>query len=420
MSNEYTHRMDKLIEMQDICSDIRREGSHYSSLLIEKIDGEKKSLLSNLLYSINKESIFEDAIYLKSIGIKQFYETLKLQLKIIDEKQSFLTDFDIDKNKEEQFSVEKKLKEIDEKQQLFIKQFKEYPLELISIYKGLFGTKLIRDQEDILDLRNVSKIDKFFNKQKKIAHNSIEKYYEIYDNYNLLTEGTNLYNEYKEYTALESRKESCQREVFRARDHLKALIQEERIFNKDLEELKQLDNFDKIRHETIKAFVLFAHEIDNIDFYIEKIVIASNDKVNYKKMFQLKLQKEFFIKYLNIFNLIDDGLLLEVKKLQQEFKKIAFCKMEKITFPYFSNVGYFENRLLYYKKGKKDFFNLFNNKKIIKTENFEEFENNLSDIFNQKILKDFLALKEDFKIFEESELKVLDSQINHIIKSKSK
>lgn len=416
MSNEYTHRMDKLIEMQSICSEIEREGKHFSSLLLDKIDGDKKNLLSSLLYSINKETVFEDAIYLQSIGIKQFYEVLKSQLRIIDEKQNFLGDFDIEINKKEQEEALLKIEEIKNKELDLIEQYNSYPKELKNIYKDLFPTKLIKDQEDILDIRKSSKLSRFFNKEKRNAYNAIEGYYQIYDQYKLLTEGSNLHLEYKAYKSLLSEKESYQREMFRRKDHLKALKQEEKIFNKDIEELKQFDDFDKIKKETIKSFVAFAFDIENIDFYIEKIVLSNNDKENYKKMLQLKLQKLFFNEYLKQFTEIDSSLLIEVKKLQQEFKKIAFCKMEKIEFPYFSNIGYFENRLIYYKESKKTFFNFFNDKKIINTESFEEFDSFLKKNFNQKILQEFLALKGEFKIFEEKECQVLDNQIKEIRK----
>lgn len=420
MANEYTHRMDKLLEMQDHCISINLEGQHFSSLLMDKIESEKKSLLSNLIKKINKDSVFDDAIYLQSIGVKQFYEVLKKKLQFVDEKQSFLNDFEMEKNEQEQKEAILKIESLKENQNNLIKLVVDYPNELKLIFSDIFSIGLIRDQEDVLDLRNISKFDSFFNKKKRVTSESINLYYQIYDQFQTLTEGSDLYKEYKEYKSLTQKKEAAQREMFRANDNLKALQQEKSIFEKDLEELKKVDDFEKIREETIKDFVIFSHQIDNIDFYIGKIVMATNDKESLKKLIQLQRQKGFFLFYLKIFNEIDSELIIKVKELQQSFKSIAFCKMEKIDFPYFSNIGYFENRLLYYKEGKKEFFNFFNNKNIIKTENIDEFENNLIKNMNKNIMKDFLALKSDFEIFEEKELQVLDKQIKNILKIKSK
>ena len=120
------------------------------------------------------------------------------------------------------------------------------------------------------------------------------------------------------------------------------------------------------------------------------------------------------------FKKIEEDIDKEIKFLEQELKYIAFTKMDKIESPYISNIGYFENRLLGYKKLKTMFYSFFSNKKIIKTDVFEEFDEKNKEIFKGTMLGEFFAEKSAFKIFNEKEKNKVLKEVDFILKKNNK
>ena len=160
--------------------------------------------------------------------------------------------------------------------------------------------------------------------------------------------------------------------ILKLKNDLKSLRQEKDIYREDIKEIKRLDNFEKIKSKSIKSFVDFSLKINNINYYIEKILTKHNDNEKMKTLVISELHDQYFKNYLEYFKKIEEDIDKEIKFLEQELKYIAFTKMDKIESPYISNIGYFENRLLGYKKLKTMFYSFFSNKKIIKTDVFEE------------------------------------------------
>ena len=133
-----------------------------------------------------------------------------------------------------------------------------------------------------------------------------------------------------------------------------------------------------------------------------------------------ELHDQYFKNYMGYFKKIEEDIDREIKFLEQELKYIAFTKMDKIESPYISNIGYFENRILGYKKLKTMFYSFFSNKKIIKTDVFEEFDKKNKEFFNDTMLGEFFTEKSAFKMFNNKEKNKVLKEVDIILKKNNR
>ncbi len=416
MVSKYTERLTKLEEMEVILNDIKKEQENYTFLLNDKYAYKRKNILSSLIYGIESKDIFELAINLKKMEITLFFETLKKELSKLDKNQDSIRDFDEEQNKIDIEETRKKRDFFKEEKDKLMFKYSSYPIELIEIFNIIFKSKLVEDQSDVLEIKK-SNWQYSFSKNKRTVYKAIKDYYDLIDLEEKLriTDGTDLCFEYKSFKEIELKIDDKSKEIQRKEDHLKMLGQESYIFKKDLKELQRLNDFDKIKKKIIADFIEISENISNTNYYIEKITTVNNDKKIFKEMYLLKLEEEFFNIYTEWFKEIEEKIYKEIKFLEQELKYIAFCKMDKITYPYFSNIEYFSDRILNYKKLKTAFFKFFSNKKIIESELFEDFNEKNKNIFKDESLEEFFTLKSDFKIFTESEKNFLSNETKEIL-----
>lgn len=421
MVSKYTERLTKLEEMEVILNEIKKEQEHYTFLLSDKYAYKRKNILSSLIYGIESKDVFELAMNLKKMEITLFFETLKKELSKLDKNQDSIRDFDEEQSKIEIEETQKKRDFFKEEKEELMSKYRSYPIELIEIFNIIFKSKLVEDQSDVLDIKK-SNWQYSFSKNKRTVYKAIKDYYELIDLEEDLriTDGTDLCFEYNSFKEIELNIDNKSKEIQRKEGHLKMLAQESYIFKKDLKELQRLNDFDKIKKKIIADFTEISENISNTNYYIEKITTINNDKETFREMYLLKLEEEFFNIYTEWFKEIEENIYKEIKFLEQELKYIAFCKMDKITYPYFSNIEYFSDRMLNYKKLKTEFFKFFSNKKIIESELFEDFNEKNKNIFKDESLEEFFTLKSDFKIFSESEKNFLSNETNEILARNSK
>lgn len=421
MASEYTHRLNKIESFKEIQNEILVETEHYEYLFEERYQASLKNLLSKILFDIDKEDVFQLGIYLKSIGIRQFLEVLKEELSKIDEKQAFLKDFDLEANKNESLKLESEISLLISKKEVLRKDFDSYPTEIRKILEKIFENDLeINDQLIIDDIKENISWKYSLNKKKREVVKAIKKYERIREENILLTDGFDFHLEYESYNYLEKEIDEISSKILKLKNDLKSLKQEKKIYEEDIKEIKRLDNFEKIKSKSIKSFVEFSLKINNINYYIEKILTKNNDTENLKTLVMSELHDQYFKNYLEYFKKIEKDINKEIKFLEQELKYIAFTKMDKIESPYISNIGYFENRLLGYKKLKTMFYSFFSNKKIIKTDVFEEFDEKNKEIFKDTMLGEFFIDKSTFKIFNEKEKNKVLKEVDFILKKNNK
>jgi hypothetical protein len=421
LASEYTHRLNKIESFKEIQNDILVETEHYEYLFEERYQASLKNLLSQILFDIDKEDVFQLGIYLKSIGVRQFLEVLKEELSKIDEKQSFLKDFDLEENKKESLRLESEIEFLISKKEVLRKDFDSYPIKIRKTLEKIFENDLeINDQLIINDIKENISWKYSLNKKKREVVKAIKKYESIREESVLLTDGFDFHLEYESYNCLEKEIDEVSSKILKLKNDLKSLKQEKKIYEEDIKEIKRLDNFEKIKSKSIKSFVEFSLKINNINYYIEKILTKHNDTENLKTLVMSELHDQYFKNYLEYFKKIEKDIDKEIKFLEQELKYIAFTKMDKIESPYISNIGYFENRLLGYKKLKTMFYSFFSNKKIIKTDVFEEFDEKNKEIFKDTMLGEFFAEKSAFKIFKEKEKNKVLKEVDFILKKNNK
>jgi len=417
LASEYTHRLNKIESFKEIQNDILVETEHYEYLFEERYKASLKSLLSKILFDIDKEDVFQLGIYLKSIGVRQFLEVLKEELSKIDEKQAFLKDFDLEENKNESIRLESEIELLISKKEILRKNFDCYPTEIRKTLEKIFENDLeINDQLIIEDIKENISWKYSLNKKKREVIKAIKKYERIMGENALLTDGFDFYLEYESYNYLEKEIDEISSKILKLKNDLKSLRQEKDIYREDIKEIKRLDNFEKIKSKSIKSFVDFSLKINNINYYIEKILTKHNDNEKMKTLVISELHDQYFKNYLEYFKKIEEDIDKEIKFLEQELKYIAFTKMDKIESPYISNIGYFENRLLGYKKLKTMFYSFFSDKKIIKTDVFEEFDEKNKEIFKGTMLGDFFVEKSTFKIFNKKEKNKVLKEVDFILK----
>lgn len=417
MASMHSHRELKLKEFEDTIFKIEEEHFHFKDVILDKIKLEKKNLLSNLIYKIDdsKKDVFELAIFLQSIGLNQFFETLKLELKTVDEKQGFINDFNIDENEKEQSELEQKIKDIQELIKNKQKVHDNYPYDIVNLFKIIFAENDITDQESILKLKEKNAKYYIFNKKRKSQIIAIQEYYNSYSEKNLITDGFNLFEEYTLFSDISDYIDEKNVDIFRLKDNLKSIKAEKEFFLRDLEEMRLLNSFEKVKSRTISKFISLASSINNLDYYINKIVEHYQDKENFKKLYLLQLKEKYFNELIVYFENAENLIYEEIKYVEHVFKHMEFCRYKKIDLPYFSNIGYFENRLFMYKKSKLEFFNLFISDLQIDTDDFsiffEKFKNNLKNI----LLKEILEKNTYFKLFIDDEVKKLEKEKDAII-----
>lgn len=416
MSIIHTHRSEKIKEFNETVLKIEDDSEHYKNLILENIRFKKKQLLKSLIYRISdqKKDVFDLAIHLKTIGINQFFEILKTELKQVDDKQDFLKDFDLDENEVKTKELEDKIQKIKDSIESEMNLYNNYPVEISLLFKKIFKDNTIIDQEMVLEYKG-KKPFLFSKKRKKELFEAINQYYDIYNEMKTLTDGYDLFNEYKNYSNLLSIIEKKEVDIYRLKDQWKSLKQEKQIFEKDIEEMRLWNSLEKVRKIVIEKFVNFSSNVDNLDFYIEKITEHYQDKESLKELYIEQLKEEFFNELIKPFNNIEDKLYDDVKYIEHIFKQMEFCKYEKITDPYFSNVGYFENRLLNYQVAKKEFYDLFMKEISVDTNIFQEYFKKFEKKSKNFLLVKILAENESFLIFEESQVEKLNNEKNFIV-----
>lgn len=417
MKHIYNHRIEKIQFMNDFVLKIQESTEHHENLINESIHFEKKALLKHLIYKIDEESkdVFNLAVKLKTMGVNQFFEVLKTELNKVDDVQGFLDSFDFDDNRIEAESLKKRIEDMKLSMSNEMKSYENYPLELSLLFNIIFKDDLINDQDKVMQYKEMKPLFLIASRKKKAVQDAIKKYYDIYLNHNTLTNGFDLFNEYSKYDVLIKKIDSKNNDIYKLKRQLKSVEAEKHLFEKELQDMKLFNNFDKVKKRVIDKFISFSSNVENLDYYIEKIAIYKEDKTSLKTLYVLQLKQNYLQEMMRYITPIDKGLYEDVKKVEHVFRYMIFCKHELIDFPYFSNVGYFEARMRSYEESKYAFFKMFFTNKFIISDDFQLFSENFKKNVTNKMLKDILRLNSDFCIFEEREINKLKKEKDFIL-----
>lgn len=349
-------------------------------------ENEKTFLINQYIKKIEKEGaneenedVFDLAYKLRNIGVVKFFDILKNILNESEFLSKYFQNFDIEKSND--YIYRNKIL-LDEKRLEFEKLHdikKEYPLEIINIFKKIFKNDYIKSQEDVINIKNDNLI---FNIQKKKLKNTILKYYNIYHNYILFTDGTNLYDEYIKYESFNDDLKKLSDKVVDIKKNIEAEEYEIKVYMDELNKNQNDLNFENLKVRAIRNFIEYIRKENMFDYYVDIFENHFEDQELFKLNTINKLRFSYYEKINQIFLDSNNNWSDFIKHLVKEYKNLIFASFESERIPFFSNIDYFLDCL---------------NEKIIKEEIIIEYLSDLKNINSYDFNEFYLSVIEELK-----------------------
>lgn len=353
------------------------EKTHYKNLFIDKNYKDKKDLLGRYIHLMNGGDIFDLAISIRKIGIVKFYDIMKEELERADVKNQYLSSCDVEEQNKHITEENIKLDNL----RLSFKSDHDiqsnYPAEIIILFKNIFENNLIKSQEDVIDYKLDKKVKYFFNRKSYLLNKNILKYYELYTDHKLFTNGDNLFDEYTAFIDFEKIVETKSLDIQRVKSNIQVAEDEIKIYEKDMEAMKNEFNLDAIKRTTIRSFIEYTIKENMMDYYLDIFENKLEDRELLKFKIVSDLRLDFYLKYNSRFEESNKYLTTKLNDMKNEFKKVVFASFEETDLPLFSNIGYFQGELMNRINKEKDIIKLLSKKDFINSYDFSELENNI-------------------------------------------
>lgn len=391
----------------------------YSNLFREQYIKERKDLLFNYINKLDTTNdVFDLAIKMRKHEIVKFYEIMSEELKGVDKKNKYIQSIDIEEHKK---NIEEDKKELENLRDLFEKKHKiqqNYPPEISLLIKKIIGSGLVKSQENIIDYKLEKKISYLFNRKLYKLHKNIKKYYEIYQNFELFTDGSNFYNEYLSFTNFEKEIDVISSDIQKIKSNIQMAVSEVDIYEKEFADMKIEFNLSVVKTTVIRKFIEYAHKEKMVDYYIERLEDVFMSQDLYKKRVVSKIKLDFYEELNKSIIQTNKDLLKELNNMKLKFKKVLYASFKNSDLPLFSNVGYFNNAIINTIKTEDKIINMMADKDIIKTEDYNAFIESLeiktfesTGLYSEKMLP---------SMFSQVELEKYYSEIDSFVKSFNK
>lgn len=416
------HREEKLEYIDSILAEISRLNEGYKFIFNDKINIEKRNFLIYLI-GLEKDDIFQLGFTLRKKGINKFYDLFKEKLDLLENKKKSIEHINLDNNFKEIEILKKEIEKFSETIKESEEKFIKYPFEITTLLNKIFNNEDVNNQEDVLYFKKTT--FKFYELKNKKIQKDILSYYNIYQDYTLFTDGSNLENEYSFYKNINDFILSTNKSITFNERNIDMLIEENKIFNSIK---KEIDNITTdIKERILEDFISFATKEDMVDFYIDKIIDNSDidyiqliDQDYLRNYFRYRYQKEFSNYYINQITKVTSGIetdLLNIKKIIKQIYFIKYLPESIENIEIISNIGYFENKIVNFYNVLLNFFSSLKNINLINSEHLHEFHENLKKYNKDFLLLDFLNNIDNFSLFDKNEIEKMNRQKDYIVKT---
>ncbi len=441
--------VEKLSDLESINNKSITIQKEFVNIFEQKKKNNHKSVIRKHILRNKDYDIYDLGVHLRSIGIVKFFDILNAELHKQEVKKSYLQSTnqnELDKEIELlNDRCEKERKYFDKVNELyfsypenirriFVSLFKKdnfklegrsaYFLHLEKILKtlhSLFKANEIKSQQEIIELKNSDDKLLFFKIKKKYQISKINKYYRIYEDYKLYTDGTDLFKEYLAHKDANKDLEATSDRIQKIKSTLYSLEHEKELYEKENKEyLMETENEEVFKRKIIDLFLSYADKEDMLVHYLEKF---EKEKQNDTSLLKERVVNDI----LAAFYFKTQEKIKESNEKISEFnqflltdiiKPLKKYKFESIEEDLFTNIDYFKdviNSRIQEQVLIRRFFTQTNNP--LRSESYDVFIDDLEAFLNSNGIDKPVYIKNDEKeVFSKTEIQKIKDDYKKIKK----